>query len=142
MDKDRFAEHLMVFGADIRRWPEEIRSEALDSLDASPELRILTQEQLRFEEGLDTVPFEEPDGSLPQRIITAALGRGGPESPGLVPSIVQWFADFHLPRPALTAAVLLFIGMTIGFLTPIDTVATEQDDPVLQEFLYDDGEDL
>lgn len=138
MDKTRFCENLMIFGADIDRWPEEIREEALRDLEASREFLSLQRDQLRFEDQLRSVPFDQPDASWAGRISAAALRNRGKERQGLVAAILQGFSDLHLPRPALTAGLLLVIGLAAGFMKPLDTSATEQAKPLLQDLLYDD----
>ncbi|HWP47465.1 MAG TPA: hypothetical protein VNM22_09915 [Candidatus Limnocylindrales bacterium] len=136
MDLKQFKENLLLYGADVHRWPEEIRNAGLEALKNSSEFRFLADEEAKFERVLKSRKYEEPDSYLERRIISAALRikKNPPSSLGIF--LLELLAEFRLPRPALIALSILIIGFTIGFLDPIASAPTEQDPTTLQAFLY------
>lgn len=147
MDVKQFKENLLIYGADVHQWPEEIRQAGLEALESSPELQTLIAEEEHFERVLKTRKYEEPSSNLEQRIISSSLLRKQktPFSIGaFIPALLD---EFRLPRPALAAisvvmVVVLIIGFAIGFSNPAGSVMTEQEQTNLQEFLYYEGDIL
>ena len=60
MNFEQFKEKLLMYGADVRCWPIDIRSLALKALESSPELQKLVEDEKRFEGVLNTRKYEEP----------------------------------------------------------------------------------
>ena len=143
----QFKENLLVYGANVRKWPEDIRQAGLKALEISAELRALLAEEERFERVLKTRRYVEPSSNLAERIVSASQ----PKKKKVWPSLVGFFSElvweFSLPKPALTAVSVslvfaLILGFVIGFSNPIGSVSTEQSQTALQEFLYYEGEVL
>ena len=65
---EEFKEKLLMYGADVRNWPKDIRSSGLKALDSSPELQKLVGDEERFEGLLKTRKYEEPSRDLAERI--------------------------------------------------------------------------
>ncbi|MEN8264810.1 MAG: hypothetical protein ABFR82_15260 [Nitrospirota bacterium] len=42
MDIKQFSENLMLYGADVHQWPEDIRQAGLDALEKFPDLQKLS----------------------------------------------------------------------------------------------------
>jgi hypothetical protein len=143
----QFKENLLVYGAHVHEWPEDIRQAGLKALEISSELRALLAEEERFERVLTTRWYEEPSRDLAERIVSASQ----PKKKKVWPSLVGFFSDlvweFSLPKPVLTAVsvsliLVLILGFVIGFSNSTGAVSTEQSQPDLQEFLYYEGEVL
>jgi len=147
MDPEQFKENLLVYGANVHKWPEDIRRAGLKALEISSELRALLAEEERFERVLRTRWYEEPSSNLAERIASASLSKRTRVRRGLVGFFSELVWEFSLPKPALTAVsvslvFVLILGFVIGFSNPIGSVSTEQSQTDLQEFLYYEGEVL
>lgn len=147
MNLEQFKENLLVYGANVHEWPEDIKQAGLKAMETSSELRALLAEEERFERVLTTRRYEEPSRDLAKRIASAAQ----PKKKEIWPSLVGFFSElvweFSIPKPALTAVsvsliLVLILGFAIGFSNPIGSVSTEQSQTDLQEFLYYEGEVL
>ncbi len=143
----QFKENLLVYGANVHEWPEDIRQAGLKALETSSEFRALLAEEERFERVLTTRRYEEPSRDLAERIVSASQ----PKKKKVWPSVVGFFSElvweFSLPKPALTAfsvslIFVLILGFAIGFANLIGSVSTEGTQTDLQEFLYYEGEVL
>jgi len=147
MDPEQFKENLLVYGANVHEWPEDIRQAGLEALKLSFELRALLAEEERFERVLTTRRYEEPSNHLAERIVSAAQPKKKKRWPSLVGFFSELVWEFSLPKPALTAVsaslvFVLILGFVIGFSNPIGSESTEQSQTDLQEFLYYEGEVL
>ena len=138
MDKREFKESLMLYGADISRWPEGLNDQARAALKAggelSEELTALVEEEVSFETLLATRSFEEPSDYLAGRIIAHTQESALVLERGLVGWI---FAEFFTPRAAIALALTLVIGFMAGYMTPklsgsFDQLALE-DEMILEE---------
>jgi len=136
MDAEQFRERLLVHGADVHRWPEEIRQAGFEALERSVKCRLLQEGHAQFEAVLRARRYEEPSPDLAHRIIAAALRRERKPSLGIAAFLATCFADFRLPRPVFTAVAVLIIGFTIVFLLFPELGLVEQEQTDLQEFLY------
>lgn len=148
MDPRQLKENLLLYGADLYQWPEEIRREGVELLQKFPGLQALLAEYEQFERVLKTRKYEEPSDNLGQRIVSFSLNQDkkSPFSLGLFLS--RLFADeFYLPKPALIVVCILMIsalmiGFLIGFSSSTGTTLTEQRQANLQEFLHYEGDVL
>jgi hypothetical protein len=147
MNLKEFREKLLVYGADVHKWPRGTREAGLKALENSAECRALLAEEERFEQALKTRRYEEPSSDLAERIISASR----PKAKEARRNFGRFFSDllreFGLPRPALVAlSVSLFlffiIGFAVSFSNSTRSVSTEQDQTDLQELLYYEGEVL
>lgn len=146
MDLKEFKRNVLVHGSDPGNWPEQIREAGQKALDGAAELRALLADEERFEGVLKTRRYEEPDGDLAERIISASVKKEKAPS-----TLNAFFSDllqeFWLPKPALTAVFVslffaLIIGFAVGFLNSSGYVSVEQDETNLQNLLYYEGEVL
>jgi len=143
----QFKENLLVYGANVREWPEDIRQAGLKALEISSELRALLAEEERFERVLTTRWYEEPSRDLAERIVSVSLSKKKRVRRGLGGFFSELVWEFSLPKPALTAVsvlliLVLILGFAIGFSNPIGSVPTEGTQTDLQGFLYYEGEVL
>ena len=144
MDRTKFTENLLLYGADIHQWPEEAKKAGLAALEVSTEIQGLYREHARFEEVLRGRRYEEPSKNLAQKIIAKAV-KQEKQSVGLGTFISALLNDFHFHRPALSKIsvvilMILIIGFAIGFLNPLDSsILNAQEETNLQSFLYDEG---
>lgn len=147
MNLKKFKEKLLVYGADVHRWPRGEREAVLKALETSPELRALLAEEDRFEQVLRTRKYEEPSSDLAERIISASQLKTKEVRRSLSGFFSELLWEFGLPKPVLTAlcvslVLFLIIGFAIGFSSPTGSVSTEQYQTDLQELLYYEGEVL
>lgn len=140
MDKNQFKESLLLYGADLHSWPEEIMREGLEALEKFPDFKLLLMEQEQFETFLHTRKYEKPSNGFAERIISTSLHKKQKSS--AFRSFVSAFTnDFRFPEPVRTAVpvliiLLLVVGFIIGFLNPSESVSTANDETNLQAFLY------
>jgi len=143
MEMKQFKENLLLYGANIHHWPEEIGQAGLEALESSSEMQELLVEHEHFEKVIKTRRYEEPSVNLAQRIISASLQQKAPLSFGSF--ISELLNEFRFPKPALSVLsivmiLVLIIGFTIGFSNPSESVLTAQEETSLQVFLYDEGD--
>ena len=144
---EQFKEELLMYGADVRNWPKDIRSSGLKVLDSSPELQKLVEDEEYFEGVLKTRKYEEPSRDLAGRIVAAALPRKKKAQRNLSVFFTELLREFSLSRRALTAVSVsliftLIIGFTIGFSNPSGYVSAEQYETNLEDFLNYEGDVL
>jgi len=121
MTEKKFGECLMLYGAAIENWPEEIQAEAIQATHQSA-ISALMIEQRYFEQLLRDHDVIEPANPwLADRIINAAASRASRVS---VTAWLQEVLTFMLPRPAFAFAAVLAIGIVIGFSLPAEYNAT------------------
>jgi len=147
MNLEQFKEKLLVYGADVRRWPENIRSSGLKALDRSPELQKLVENEKHFEAVLKTRKYEEPSRDLAGRIIAAALPRKKKAQRKVGVFFSEVLREFSLSRRAFAAVSVsliftLIIGFTIGFSNPSGYASAEQYETKLEDFLKSEGDVL
>ena len=144
---EQFKEKLLMYGADVRNWPKDIRSTGLKALDSSPELQKLVEDEERFERVLKTRKYEEPSRDLAGRIVAAAMPRKKKAQRNLGVFFSEILREFSLSRRALTVVSVsliftLIIGFTIGFSNPSGFVSAEQYETNLEDFLNYEGDVL
>jgi hypothetical protein len=147
MNVEQFKEKLLMYGADVRNWPKDIRSSGLKALDSSPELQKLVEDEKRFEGVLKTRKYEEPSRNLAGRIVAAALPRKKKAQRNLSVFFSELLREFSLSRRALAAVSIsliftLIIGFTIGFSNPSGYAPAEQYETNLEDFLNYEGDAL
>ncbi|MEN8264809.1 MAG: hypothetical protein ABFR82_15255 [Nitrospirota bacterium] len=147
IDIKQFSENLMLYGADVHQWPEDIRQAGLDALENYPDLQKLSADQEHFEKVLKKRKYEEPDSSLEQRIISSALDQKKEADYGQGSFLQELLSELLLPKPALIAVSVLMIfilaiGFAIGFSSSSGPAADWQKQANLREFLYYEGEIL
>jgi hypothetical protein len=147
MNFKQFEEKLLMYGADVRKWPKNIRWSALKTLESSPELQKLVKNEERFEGVLNTRKFEEPSKDLAGRIVAAALPRKKKAQRNFGVFFSDMLSEFSLSRRALTAVsvsliFILIVGFTIGYSTPSRYASAEQYETHLEDFLNYEGDVL
>jgi len=144
---EQFEEKLLMYGADVRKWPKDIRSSGLKLLDRSPELQKLVADAERFEGVLKTRKYEEPSRDLADRIVAAALPKKKEAQRKLGMFFSEVLSEFSLSRRAFAAVSIslifsLIIGFTIGFSNPSGNASAEQTQTSLEDFLNYEGDVL
>jgi hypothetical protein len=147
MNFEQFEKNLLMYGADIRNWPKDIKSSALKALDSSPELQKLVENEERFEGVLNTRKFEEPSKDLAGRIVAAALPKKKKSQRKFSIFFSDMLSEFSLSRRAFAAVSLslvfiLIIGFTIGYSNPSGYTSAEQYETHLEDFLNYEGDVL
>jgi hypothetical protein len=147
MNFEQFKEKLLMYGADVRCWPIDIRSLALKALESSPELQKLVEDEKRFEGVLNTRKYEEPSRDLAGRIVAAALPKKKKEQRNFGVFISDVLSEFSLSRRAFAAVSVsliftLIIGFTIGYSNPSGYTSAEQYETHLEDFLNYEGDVL
>lgn len=139
----KFKENLLLYGANVNHWPEELRQAGLEALESSSEIKALLAEHEHFERVLRARSYETPSNNLAQRIISS-LQQEQKASRSLGSFLSALLNEVRFPKPALTALsivmILLVIGFVIGFLNPSESVLTGHEDTSLQAFLYYEGD--
>ncbi len=144
---EQFKENLLMYGADVRKWPKDIRSSGLKAPDRFPELQKLVADAERFEGVLKTRKYEEPSRDLADRIIAAALPKKKEAQRKLGMFFSEVLREFSLSRRAFAAVSVsliftLIIGFTIGFSNPSGNASVEQYQTSLEDFLNYEGDVL
>jgi hypothetical protein len=135
MDAERFRECLLIHGAELHHWPEDIRQAGLEAVERSLECRSLQEEYRQFESTLRSRAVEDPSPDLAVRIVSAARRRERRASPSIMEFLAGCFQDLRLPAPVLTAAAVLIIGVVIGLLLPTEPVLADSESAEVQTFL-------
>lgn len=112
MDPDRLEQLLASYGADERRWPEELRAPMRNALDRHPEAR----RQLAAARDLDLLldAWEPEVDDLTLRILDAV-----PQ--GYLERLLAWLSPQNpaqLWRPLLAGVTPFVLGMAIGLGNP------------------------
>jgi len=147
MNVEKFKEKLLMYGADVRNWPKDIRSSGLRSLNSYPELRKLVEEEAHFEEVLKTRKYEAPDHNLSDRIIAAALYRKKKTKRNFKVFFKDVLREFSLSRRAVAVVSLsliftLIIGFTIGYSNLSGYASAEHYEAHLEDSLNYEGDVL
>lgn len=135
MDAERFREYLLIYGAGVHRWPEEVRLAGVEAVERSSECRSLQEEHARFEATLSSRAYEEPSPDLARRIVSAARRRERNASTGIIEFLVSCFRDLRVPAPVLTTAAVLILGVVLGLLLPTESVLADPESSDVQSFL-------
>ena len=146
MNFEQFEKNLLMYGADVRNWPKDIRSSALKAL-SSPEIQKLVENEERFEGVLNTRKFEEPSKDLAGRIVAAALPKKKKAQRKFGMFFSDMLSEFSLSRRAFAAVsvslvFILIIGFTIGYSNPSGYTSAEQYEIHLEDFLNYEGDVL
>lgn len=147
MDIKKFKENLLLYGANVHQWPQEIKREGLEALKQSSEMQVLVAEHEALEKVLRTRGYEEPSHTMEQRIISASLSIEKKAQFSLDVFLLEIFAGFKLSKKSFAVlsillVTVLLIGFSIGFFNPGGATFADQKQPDLQEFLYYTGDIL
>lgn len=134
MDAERFRECLLIHGAEVSQWPDDVRPAGLEAVARSLECRSLQEECRQFESILQSRGFEDPSPDLAVRIVAAAR-RERRGSPRVMEFLAACFLDLRVPVPVVTAAAVLIIGVMIGLLLPSEPVLADSESGEVQTFL-------
>jgi hypothetical protein len=140
MDAEQFRECLLLYGADLQRWPEALRRAGVAAVGRSPACRALEEDQAQFEALLKAREVDAPGQGLEARIIAAAPRRERRAPPGPADFLRVCFSDLRLPAPVLTATAVLILGLVIGAWLPTDPAESESAE--VQAFLDSPAEAL
>jgi hypothetical protein len=135
MDAEEFRESVLIYGADVHRWPDEIRHAGVEALARSIECRSLQQDYAQFEAALGSRAYEGPRPDLAHRIVAAARQRERSALPGMMEFLRSCFRDLRLPAPVLTVAAVLVVGVVVGLLLPAESSLVDSELVEAQTFL-------
>lgn len=135
MNAEQFRECVLFHGADVHRWPDEIRRDGVEALARSIECRSLRDEYAQLEAALGLRSYEEPGTDFARRIISAARPRERRGLRGLTGVLASCFAELRLPAPVLTVAAVLIVGVVVGLLLPAESTLADSEVAESQTFL-------
>ena len=111
MNLEQFKKNLLVYGANVHEWPEEIKQAGLKAIETSSEFRALLAEEVRFEQVLKTRTYKEPNNDLAERIVLAAQPKKKRVWSRLVGLFQSWFGNSICPnRHCLLCLSHLFLS--------------------------------
>lgn len=132
----QFEENVLVYGADLAQWPEQLRAQA-ERVCAEPAYAAALAEAEAFEQRLRAERVEAPSPMLAQRI-TAAARRIPQEQPF---DLMRWlwglFAEIRLPQPAYAMALVLMLGLGLG-LSNATTNGDDAADSYSASYFFDE----
>lgn len=125
MDHTKFQENMLLYGADISRWPELLQKAAHNAVERNAALQQMLVEERAFEKEISQRPLLENDPGFGERIIAIAASRGTQPS---------WWARLRLTldeitellpfsNPAYALAGIAIAGFVLGMLSQPDTAA-------------------
>jgi len=138
MKREQFIENLELYGSDINTWPEGIREHALTVCKESAELRGLVEKEKQFESIMAERNIDDPTSDFERRITLSAKPKVVIDEKNTVISSI--FNLISIPKPALTMAIILLFGFSLGFF--YDTYAYSNENTLeLSEYItFDEGE--
>lgn len=137
---EEFKNFLNLYGSDFTRWPEHARDFATEMLERSEELQKMVEEERRFEQTLNLREIESPGSGLEDRIITSARKGSGSVSRSLFGYLGDIFKSFYLPSPAFSLALILVIGILIGYFTSSVNSVNGDDQLITSQLTFYEGE--
>ena len=138
MNSEQFKEYLLLYGSDLENWPDGLDQQAMALFQGSSEIRELVENEKGFESVLMDRVVDTPSSDFERRIALSAKPKTAREEGTF--SLSGFFEFITLPKPALTMALLLMFGFSLGFFH--DTYADTGEDPVeLSEYItFEEGE--
>lgn len=115
-NRDLFEQWLMLYGASVDHWPDDLSARGRALMTADPSLAALVAETEAFEARLRLPETPMASSQLSARIIDA--GRRTPQQsrPSLWRLIESLIAE-TLPKPSYALASVLLLGMFLGYVT-------------------------
>lgn len=116
MTEDRLHRLFAAYGADPRRWPAIERRQAIELLEARPDLKAARRRAAELDSLLDGAPAPQPSGELIADILSE-IGR---------PAWRRWSSGFWpfgpvwQPAAGLALAALLGVALGLATATPVD----------------------
>jgi hypothetical protein len=135
MNAEQFREAVLIYGADVHRWPDEICQAGVEALARSLECRSLQQDYAQFEASLASRAYEEPSPDLARRIVAAARRRERIAWPGLREFLASCFKDLRVPVPVVSVTAVLIVGFVVGLLMPTESPSADSELAEAQTFL-------
>jgi hypothetical protein len=137
---EEFKNFLNLYGSDFARWPEYARDFATDMVERSEELHKMVEEERRFEQTLNLREIESPGSGLEDRIIASARKGSGSVSRSFFCYLGDIFKSFYLPSPAFSLALILVIGILIGYFTSSVNSVNGDDQLITSQLTFYEGE--
>ena len=110
MDLKEFKEKLLVYGADVYKWPRGAREAGLKALENSAECRALLAEEESFEQVLKARRYEEPGSDLAERIISASQPKAKEARRSLGSFFSDLLREFGLPETGTYCAFCIILS--------------------------------
>lgn len=107
-----------LWGANLDDWPDELVGQLTDDDSVMQELRLLLENEQRFEQTLLGRSFEAHDSQLPHDIINSALNeqKASPSVDNDVKLTRYW--QYLFAKPVYSMAATLLIGVVLGYYVP------------------------
>lgn len=130
MNEKEFLEYLEIYGADISSWPQNLRQNATAAIERNPAIRSLLRQEEDFEKILNSREVEMHSPDLQNRIIASARTNTIQlkNAKSLWNYLNEIFISLNLPKPALSAGIVIIIGIMLGYLIDNSQIANFQDE--------------
>ena len=115
MTLEEFSELIETYGAELVKWPKELRQSADDFLQLDASAQVLLADYQALENKLDNLVVPE-FSNLEQKVLNQALP---PRQQSILPKILNWLvpaerSGMQLWRPAMAACLPLVFGIVLG----------------------------
>ena len=133
MKQNEFKKHLLLYGADITKWPTELQAEALILVNNIASLKQLQAKEAVFEK----IAMHRAEGQynpfLANRIIAASNELRNKKAAHKASNFARHFVNMVvLPHSGYALAATIVIGILIG----LNIKTSNADKPTYTEYLY------
>lgn len=127
MDHTKFEQHILLYGADIARWPQVLQQSAREALSENANLQQLLADEMAFEQMAMQRPALADDASFAERIIASA--RMHKPAPSWQLRLQIWLEDasqfLPFPKPAYALSAIAAAGFILGVaLQPAENISS------------------
>ncbi|MBF0536642.1 MAG: hypothetical protein HQL03_00135 [Nitrospirae bacterium] len=123
----RFREDLLIYGTDLRAWPEDERQEGEALLRGSTEAARVYDEEVGFESMLSQRRCVLPADDLAGRIIAAIDVPCSSDNGGLFRELLVYlgFSRVSFGVVAAAAVIIMLAGVIVGYTDPLNGQSTD-----------------
>jgi hypothetical protein len=143
MTADEFNKYLEMYGSNIDSWPQHIQQHAYTSIQKSSEIRRLLNNEEEFERFLNSREIEYHSPDFQNRIIDSintASKKVVKNRRSMWSYLNEIFISLNLPRPAFSLGIVLFIGITLGYIINSHGITNFQDETDIGMIAFYEGE--
>jgi hypothetical protein len=143
MTADEFKKYLEMHGSNIDSWPQHIQQHAYTSIQKSSEIRRLLNSEEEFERFLNSREIEYHSPDFQNRIIDSintASKKVVKNRRSMWSYLNEIFISLNLPRPAFSLSIVLFIGITLGYIINSHGITNFQDETDIGMIAFYEGE--
>lgn len=116
MNKETFSHYATSYGAHLKNWPEEVRSEAQQALNEHAQWQTILDNEQGLDDMLDHYqPNLYPPNTGDYAALEAAILAETVRKVSLLDNLLSWLQpDRSIWRPALAACLPILVGITLG----------------------------